>query len=311
MIIEKPVLITIVIPVHNRKSDTLHCLRQLQLIDRNGMNITVIVVDDGSVDGTGKAVTEEFPEVVLLSGDGNLWWSGANNKGVRYALDHNSDYVLTLNNDVEFKRDFLIHLLKTARSYTNVIACAVICDLKDRNKIISGGRFAKGFLGYDYSAHLKGEDVTKLPPLDYESDIESGYAMLIPVQFFQEVGFFDSDKFPQNMGDMDFVLRAKKKGVKVLINPKSIIYAERSSEYFHSQIVSNSLLSNLKAFFQIKSTVHLRTRWIFCWRHTPYYLGWLSFFYFILRMCIVVVLKMILPTKVLSRIMKNRKRLPV
>lgn len=303
--------VSIVIPVHNRKNMTLNCLRQLTYIDKEGTDITIIVVDDGSTDGTSQAIEIEYPGVVVLHGDGNLWWSGATNKGVMYAIENKSDYVLTLNDDIEFERDFLILLLKTAKENPNVIVCAVICNLMNQSEIVSAGRYAKGFLGYDYSGHLRGEDVSMLPEKDYESDIESGYAMLIPAIIFQKVGLFDTRKFPQNMGDMDFVLRAKKTGVKLLINPKAILYATNNINYFHSQILNSSIISILKSFFELKSTVNLKIRWNFCWRHTPYYLGWLAYGYFISRMCIALVLKIIFPTNVLRMIIKKRKNLPI
>ena len=64
----------IVIPVHNRKHFTRDCL--LSLRKQTFQNFTIIVIDDGSSDGTGEMIQKEFPEVVLLHGDGNLWWTG-------------------------------------------------------------------------------------------------------------------------------------------------------------------------------------------------------------------------------------------
>ena len=51
----------------------------------------------------------------ILQGDGNLWWSGATNLGVRYALEHGFAYVLTINNDSRVSPAFLSELVKTAR----------------------------------------------------------------------------------------------------------------------------------------------------------------------------------------------------
>jgi len=68
--------IYIIIPVHNRKSLTLACLKNLKT---NGdlQKYQVIVVDDGSSDRTAEEVAENYPEVTILKGDGNLWWTGA------------------------------------------------------------------------------------------------------------------------------------------------------------------------------------------------------------------------------------------
>lgn len=306
MAVNKLDRVVAVIPVHNRKEETISCLHQLQLIDKHGMELTIIVVDDGSTDGTSEAVTALYPDVIVLHGDGSLWWSGSVNKGVKYALRHDCDWVLFLNDDIQVKPDFLIQLLKTAKSYQDAIVCGVILDINNKNNIISAGRYAKGFLGYDYSGFLCGADVSLLPEKEYESDVESGYAMIVPVNVFRDVGFFDSKRFPHHMGDMDFVLRARRKGLKVVINPQAVIYTEIGKNYFHNQIVNKTFLSSIKSFFDIKSTVYIPTRWYFCWRHTPYNLGAVSFLYFIVRMFTAIILKIILPSEVLRRIMKRR-----
>lgn len=72
-------LIYIIIPVHNRKHFTRECL--LSLRKQTFQNFKVIVVNDGSSDGTGEMIEKEFSDVILLKGDGNLWWTGATNLG--------------------------------------------------------------------------------------------------------------------------------------------------------------------------------------------------------------------------------------
>lgn len=97
---DRKFVIAVVIPVYNRKSVTLSCLYQLQALDTRGMDISIIIVDDGSTDGTSEAIRAQHPEIILLCGNGNLWWTGATKLGVKYALYHyNCDYILTLNDE--------------------------------------------------------------------------------------------------------------------------------------------------------------------------------------------------------------------
>src|ERR1044071_9943972 len=102
---EKLPAIYIIIPVHNRLEATRRCLESL----RNQMftRFQILLVDDGSTDGTSEFVKENYPDVMLLTGDGNLWWTGAINLGIRYALLRGSanDAVLVINNDVEVYPD--------------------------------------------------------------------------------------------------------------------------------------------------------------------------------------------------------------
>lgn len=305
MATERPIKIFIVIPVHNRKKDVMNCLNQLRMLNKGCMDITIVVVDDGSTDGTSEIISSRYPEVILLHGDGNLWWTGATKVGVNYALSEGCDYVLILNDDVCFQSDFLLEMVKTAKSYLNAIICGVICDVDDKNKIISAGRYVKGFLNYNYFSYLKGLDISVLPKKEYESYAESGYAMLVPRAVLEKLNF-DEKRFPHHMGDMDFVLRAKRSGFKIIVNPDAFLYTKIGDNYFHNCIVDKPLWYNLKMFFNIKSTVNLRTRWFFYWYHTPYFLGWLSFIYFIGRMCVAIAMKVILPNKTLNKIMNKR-----
>ena len=64
--------IAAIITCHNRKEKTLVCLKSLfQIIQ----NIDVFLTDDGSTDGTSEAVKKIYPQVNIIQGDGNLFWS--------------------------------------------------------------------------------------------------------------------------------------------------------------------------------------------------------------------------------------------
>ena len=102
-------MLFILIPVHNRKKFTHQCL--LSLYKQTNKNFIVIVIDDGSTDGTEKMLTSEFPNVELLKGDGNLWWTKATNLGVKYALSQNAKYILILNDDTELSEDYIEKML--------------------------------------------------------------------------------------------------------------------------------------------------------------------------------------------------------
>ena len=89
----------VVVPAHNRRELTLACAEAIEA--QSYTPKTVIVVDDGSTDGTAAALAATFQSVVVLHGNGNLWWTGAVNKGIEWVLARcaNSDFVLTLNYD--------------------------------------------------------------------------------------------------------------------------------------------------------------------------------------------------------------------
>ena len=76
--------IAAVMTCHNRKNKTLACLEKLiNQDDIDNINLNIFLVDDGSIDGTGKAVKKNFPQVNLITGDGTLFWNG----GMRVAFE--------------------------------------------------------------------------------------------------------------------------------------------------------------------------------------------------------------------------------
>src|SRR5690242_10015115 len=93
--------IYVVVPVHNRAALTERFLECLAA--QTFREFVVIVVDDGSTDGTSQLIRDKFPQVLLIQGDGNLWWTGAINRGIRQALLDAcaNDAVLIINDDLE------------------------------------------------------------------------------------------------------------------------------------------------------------------------------------------------------------------
>ena len=104
--------IYIIIPVHNRIHFTRSCL--ISLRSQTNKKFITIVVDDGSSDGTCEMIQKEFPEVIVLHGNGNLWWTGAINHGVKYAVENAmmDNYILTMNDDIVFGPNYLETLIK-------------------------------------------------------------------------------------------------------------------------------------------------------------------------------------------------------
>ena len=95
----------VVMPVHNRRALTERCLAALA--EQTVRGFGVIVVDDGSTDGTAEMVASHFPEVEVMKRDGSLWWSGSVNLGVKHALSKGACAVLLVNDDTTPAPDFV------------------------------------------------------------------------------------------------------------------------------------------------------------------------------------------------------------
>src|SRR6185369_13681199 len=98
----KPINIAVVAPIHNRKEETLRCLASLFQTDRTGINLRIIIVDDGSTDGSAETIRTRFPSIELVPGDGTLWYTAGTNRGITTALSYEPKYVLAINDDSIF-----------------------------------------------------------------------------------------------------------------------------------------------------------------------------------------------------------------
>lgn len=187
---------------HNRRETTLRCLRRLipQLNEAGGI---AILVDDGSTDGTSPAVSAEFPEVVLLQGSGNLYWTGGMRLAEETALAGTFDAQLWVNDDTEVYEG-AVHDLITIAARTSSIVVGP-CRDPDTGRMSYGGvRHAYG-MRFEL-AEPKGEVI--------ECDTMNGNVVLVPTLIVAAIGGLDP-RFPHSMADFDFGLRARRAGFQI------------------------------------------------------------------------------------------------
>jgi GT2 family glycosyltransferase len=296
-----------VVPVYNRKNITLNFLKKIKSISNNSFILNIVVVDDASTDGTFEAISENYPDVTILKGNGNLWWTGGTNLGVKYALKQKSDYVLTINDDVEFEKNFLEEMVNTSNKFPGNIICGLICHDEQRDVVLSAGRYRAGFLGYKSPAKYQGCKASEIKDRYIESELESGYSMLIPKKVFDLAGLFDDRHFPHHMGDMDFVLRARKYNVKVIVDTHARLYTETGDNYISNFIVNENVKDILKNLFDIKSTIYWKTRCRYSFRHSiPRFLGVVAISHYLLRMIALLAIKGFFPKKIIMDIANRR-----
>lgn len=268
-------MIYIVIPVHNRKAFTLGCLHDLArqtVTDR-----LVVVVDDGSTDGTSEEVRQQFPEVVVLTGNGNLWWAGATNLGVRYILDtldpDTDDLILTLNDDININPGYLASLLIASEANQRCLIGSVSLDVKPPHALLYAGtrhNFLIAKIEDQAITRFNNKYASLIQTSSYiVSDSLPGRGMLVPISVFRTIGLFDNHRFCHHMADLDFSIRARKAGFPLLISSASVVY-----EYRDATGVDLSKPMSLRLFGQalsaIKSPVNYRTRHHFALKHAPF-----------------------------------------
>lgn len=215
--------VAIVTPIHNRREITLQCLRSLSRIDRSSFEVSIYVVDDGSTDGSAEAIASEFPEVIVVPGDGNLWYTEGTNVGMRAALEDGADFVLAINDDSVFHSRFLEHLIETATSNPRSVVGPLLLLWDEPHRLFQTAPVWKTFEGG--WKHWDQQTVWTIPQAAWEVDLIVGNCVLYPRAAFEECGLMNSRKFP-NFGDAEFTPRLKRAGFQLIIDPRSRVFCQ-------------------------------------------------------------------------------------
>ena len=240
-----------VVPCFNRTICTLRFLRYFSRQDYP--NLQVVIIDDGSTDNTGLNVTFNYPNVHVIHGDGNLWWSGGTNLGVKYALKHGADYILTINDDSEYNEYLVSSLYNIAKLNDNYIVGAVQVEETNKSVIWCVGASMDFQQQRLMKLNFSGDDISILSDLKnpYPVEFNPGNGVLIPISVFHKVGFYDEINLPQYHADSEFLLRASRLGgFKNVVALDSIIC---------NQILTEPLVTNIPdLLFSNKSDLNWR-----------------------------------------------------
>ena len=209
----------------NQPDMTIACLRSLEKV--KGSDFEVIVVDNGSFDQSAQKIAQAFPRIRLIESETNLGFSGANNLGIRAALEENAGYILLLNNDTEVEPNFLAPLVEYAEKHPTVGVLSPRIYFFDQPERIwyDGGEywtiFAKPYhLRYGKSVGKSGRETATAAP--FATEWVSGCAMFLPAQVVRKAGELDQEYF-FNYEDVDYCERIKALGYSIAVIPASNI----------------------------------------------------------------------------------------
>ena len=222
----------------------------------------IIVVDNGSTDGSADFVRTHFPQVNLLALSSNLGFGGGSNAGFRAAKN---DIVVLLNSDMRVAPDFLAPLLE---GFTDPEVFSVSCQIffSDPNKPREETGLTQAWWqdGGLRVRHRIDPQVTDLFPCFYGG----GGSCAFDRHKFLELGGFDKLLEPFYLEDTDLGYMAWKRGWKVLYQPRSIVYHE------HRGTIG-------KKFSEAHIQAVLKKNFVlFCWKNIHEWPRLISHFFF-------------------------------
>lgn len=233
----------------------------------------IIVVDNGSVDGSAAFVREQFPQVRLLALHENLGFGGGSNAGFQAAKN---DIVVLLNSDMRVEPDFLQPLLDGFQDdQTFAVSCQIFLSDPAKKREETGlteGWWQQGSLRV---GHRIEPEIAGLFPCFYPGGGSSAYDR----RKFLELGGFDPLYHPFYLEDGDLGYMAWKRGWKTFYQPASVVYHEHrgtigkkfSREYIDAALRKNFVLF---AWKNIHSWRMLAEHFFFTWAGAKIY--WLA-----------------------------------
>lgn len=215
--------VTVILLNWNGQEDTCACLESLAGVRYD--NLAIVVVDNGSKDGSVMVIQDRFPNVRLIAHPVNTGFAEGNNIGIRQVIQK-TDYVLLLNNDTLVSADLVERLILYMEAEpTTAVVGPAICYCQEPDRVwcaglaIGAGRmFGVPIRNTTSVLMYCGGTVDDLPEQPYSVDAVVGCAMLLRATVVREIGLLDSNLFMIHE-DFDWSLRAQARGYRCVIVP--------------------------------------------------------------------------------------------
>jgi hypothetical protein len=211
-------------------------------------DVEVVLVDNGSSDGSVSFVRERFPHVRLIANEGNRGFAAANNQAMR-ATD--SEFVVTLNNDTEVSPDWLDELVRAADTGPRVGACASRMLFAHRPTMINSAGIAldRAGIAWDWRGGEL-DDPQEREPVEVFGACAG--AALYRRSMLDEIGLFDEDFFAY-LEDVDLAWRAQWAGWRALSVPTARVLHYHSGTSVEGSPFKNRLLGRNKVWLIAKN----------------------------------------------------------
>lgn len=202
--------VIVIIANWNGKDVLKPCLESLNELKYK--NYEIVVVDNGSSDGSQQTVLHEFPSIHLITNQNNKGFAAAQNSGIAYAINRQADYVFALNNDVIVDENVLDALVSTVESDKSIGAAApTVYDAQQRAVVQSAGGMLdwKRARAYQLNSGKSSAELPRVSEIDYYGQI------LIRSDVLKQVGFFNT-KYFMYWEDAELCTRIKQAGYKIV-----------------------------------------------------------------------------------------------
>jgi len=236
--------VSIVILNWNGLEDTSECLRSVMDLEYD--NREVIVVDNGSVDGSVKTLQSLFPSITIMENKENVGFARANNQAIEYALARGTEYVWLLNNDTVTLPGALSKLVSAAESQEIGLASPIIYFQEPKGKI----QFCGSRIDWENKQIRHIESLEELANVAPGENLSLwGTALLMKRRTLSDVGTL-SEKYFAYHEDEEYCLRVARAGYRCIVVPEARIFHKNSRS-------TGSIESPLQVFLRSRNLFFL------------------------------------------------------
>jgi GT2 family glycosyltransferase len=236
--------IYILLPVHNRKEITrgfVECLKAQRFSDYH-----LVLIDDGSTDGTAEMVKEHIPSATVLRGNGNWWWAGSLQRGLDWLKEIGADdkaLVLFINDDVHFAQDYLERAVRV---------------MADKKRVLVLSRFGTPGSGQimetGVSANLRRLSFNVSDSAERINCL-STRGLFACWEDIRTIGGFHPKLLPHYLSDYEYTIRAYRKGFKCETSAELLIEPDDKATGYR-MINDKSFAGFLEKYSSKKSAVN-------------------------------------------------------
>jgi len=258
---------TVVILNWNSHEMTAECIRSLLAMD--GVDFEILVVDNGSTDGSVDILAQEFPQITVLPQERNLGFAAGCNVGMRHALANNAEYVLLLNNDTLVAPDFMREMLAAIASDPRAGAVCPKIYFADEPNLLwyAGAEFSM------WTSRFKIRGWRQIDRRQFDQNQEitqgTGCAMLVRCSALRSVGLLD-EQFWAYVEDLDWSLRFLKRGYRLAFVPKARLWHCCGATSVSAMGLGSQAI---RQFYSTRNMIFVARKHLRWWQMPTYFLG--------------------------------------
>lgn len=232
-----------------RAADTIECLSSLSAGEH--FDLDVVVVDNGSGDGSAEEIVRSRPEARLIALERNEGYVVGINTAITEVLRGDPEFVLVMNNDAVATPGYLEPLVEIMdrRPRCGIAGSKILYF--DSDRIWFGGGAYNRWLGYTQHDRMDEEDDGQGG--ERRVDYITGCTALVRAEVFRRVGLFDED-FAMYFEDLDLCLRAEAHGYESWYVPASVTRHKVSAS---AGIAGSNNLTPFRAYYYARNAMLL------------------------------------------------------